>query len=86
MFGLARKVAGSAAIAGAALYATTNNSTCGPAVRQAYQKFMPTMDFPDLSEHNNCMAKVLTPKLYAKLRDLVSYMLGAFIGLFFDPP
>jgi len=27
------------------------------------------MDCPDLSDHNNCMAHVLTPKLYAKLRD-----------------
>lgn len=26
-------------------------------------------EFPDLSKHNNHMAKVLTPELYAKLRD-----------------
>ena len=26
-------------------------------------------DFPDLSKHNNFMAKVLTPEMYAKYRD-----------------
>ncbi|MCV4593436.1 hypothetical protein OFC51_30785, partial [Escherichia coli] len=26
-------------------------------------------EFPDLSSHNNHMAKVLTPELYAELRD-----------------
>lgn len=29
----------------------------------------PSMDYPDLREHNNLMAKHLTPRLYAKLRD-----------------
>ena len=27
-------------------------------------------DFPDLSKHNNWMAKVLTPQMYAKYRDV----------------
>jgi len=35
----------------------------------AYQNFTPAQDFPNLSGHNNCMAKVLTPQLYSKLRD-----------------
>ena len=30
------------------------------------------MDFADLSQHNNCMAKVLSPKMYSKLRDRVT--------------
>ncbi|NWZ93542.1 KCRM kinase, partial [Nesospiza acunhae] len=33
------------------------------------QKFSAEEEFPDLSKHNNHMAKVLTPALYAKLRD-----------------
>ncbi|XP_030921716.1 creatine kinase M-type-like, partial [Geospiza fortis] len=32
-------------------------------------KFSAEEEFPDLSKHNNHMAKVLTPALYAKLRD-----------------
>ena len=27
-------------------------------------------DFPDLTKHNNWMAKVLTPEMYAKYRDV----------------
>ena len=33
------------------------------------KKFTPKEDYPDLSKHNNHMAKVLTEDLYAKLRD-----------------
>ncbi|NXS90464.1 KCRM kinase, partial [Erpornis zantholeuca] len=33
------------------------------------QKFSAEEEFPDLSKHNNHMAKVLTPALYQKLRD-----------------
>lgn len=29
-------------------------------------------DFPDLSKHNNWMAKKLTPEIYAKLRDVTT--------------
>ncbi|NXR41081.1 KCRM kinase, partial [Zosterops hypoxanthus] len=32
-------------------------------------KFSAEEEFPDLSKHNNHMAKVLTPALYQKLRD-----------------
>eukprot|EP00493_Phyllostaurus_siculus_P027068 UN27414 len=70
MFALAKKVAATAAVAGATLYAGQSNPTCANVCRSAYQKFIPQMDFPDLSGHNNCMAKVLNPKLYAKLRDV----------------
>ncbi|KAM4527280.1 creatine kinase S-type, mitochondrial-like [Odontesthes bonariensis] len=31
--------------------------------------YPPSSDFPDLRKHNNCMAKFLTPAIYAKLRD-----------------
>lgn len=33
-------------------------------------KFPPLADFPDLSRHNNYMAKHLTEQVYAKLRDV----------------
>ncbi len=33
-------------------------------------KYPPSEDYPDLSKHNNHMAKNLTPEIYAKLRDL----------------
>ena len=32
--------------------------------------YKPSEDFPDLSKHNNWMAKVLTPEIYAKYRDV----------------
>ncbi|OXB50907.1 UNVERIFIED_CONTAM: hypothetical protein H355_007667 [Colinus virginianus] len=32
-------------------------------------KFSAEEEFPDLSKHNNHMAKVLTPELYKRLRD-----------------
>ena len=45
---------------------------CKSQVKKAYRQFMPCMDYPDLSKHNNCLSKVLTPQMYTKLRDLVS--------------
>ena len=36
------------------------------------QKLPPDEEYPDLSAHNNHMAKVLTPELYEKLRDRVT--------------
>lgn len=59
-----------AALAGAAYAAPAENS-CKQSIKQAYRRFMPMNDYPDLSKHNNCMANVLTPQLYAKLRDVV---------------
>nr|AAS72896.1 creatine kinase CK3 [Tethya aurantium] len=32
-------------------------------------KFPPSADYPDLSKHNNWMAKCITPEIYEKLRD-----------------
>lgn len=29
----------------------------------------PSADYPDLRKHNNCMASVLTPTIYGRLRD-----------------
>lgn len=59
-----------AALAGAAYAAPAENS-CKQNIKLAYRRFMPMNDYPDLSKHNNCMANVLTPQLYAKLRDVV---------------
>lgn len=36
------------------------------------KKYPAEEDFPDLSKHNNWMAKVLTPEMYAKYRDVVT--------------
>ncbi|OCT64934.1 hypothetical protein XELAEV_18041172mg [Xenopus laevis] len=41
----------------------------GNALNALKLKFSVEEEFPDLSAHNNHMAKVLTPELYAKLRD-----------------
>ena len=41
-------------------------------VKSAYKNFPADADFPDLSQHNNYMAKVLTKEIYAKLRDKVT--------------
>ena len=38
-------------------------------VKAAYKHFDPEEDFPDLSKHNNWMAKCLTKDIYKKLRD-----------------
>jgi creatine kinase len=38
-------------------------------IKPAYKKFNADDDYPDLSQHNNYMAKVLTKDIYAKLRD-----------------
>ena len=35
----------------------------------AWEKFPPMADYPDLRKHNNLMAKHLTPRVYAKLRN-----------------
>ena len=32
-------------------------------------KFPASADYPDLTKHNNWMAKCLTPEIYEKLRD-----------------
>lgn len=54
------------AYSGYSLYKT---GSCSAPLKNAYKKFMPLMDFPDLSQHNNCMASVLSPSMYNKLRD-----------------
>ncbi|EDO46231.1 predicted protein [Nematostella vectensis] len=38
-------------------------------VKSAYKQFSADDDFPDLSQHNNYMAKVLTKEIYRSLRD-----------------
>lgn len=40
--------------------------------RMSAKKLSPDLDFPDLSKHNNHMAKHLTREMYAKLRDVVT--------------
>lgn len=41
-------------------------------IKAAYKTFPAKDDFPDLSQHNNYMAKALTPKIYEKLRGKVT--------------
>lgn len=41
-------------------------------VRKAYKTFPAEQDFPDLSQHNNHMAKMLTKDIYKRLRDKVT--------------
>lgn len=51
--------------------------------------YKPSEDFPDLSKHNNWMAKCLTPKVYANLRDKVTpsgYTLDSAIQTGVDNP
>lgn len=40
--------------------------------RMSAKKLSPELDYPDLSKHNNHMAKHLTPEIYAKLRDVTT--------------
>jgi len=37
---------------------------------ECMKNYDPSEDFPDLSKHNNWMAKILTPEMYAKYRDV----------------
>ena len=55
---------------------------CVGSLKKAYRSFMPTSDFPDLSKHNNCLANHLTPTLYNKLRDLVSFCDIVLLNIF----
>ena len=64
---LGAAVVSGVAIAGYMLTSDGRNSIRAGA--SAYSRFPPSADFPDLSKHSNHMAKVLTPKIYAKLRD-----------------
>lgn len=41
-------------------------------IKAAYKTFPAKDDFPDLSQHNNYMAKALTPEIYEKLRGKVT--------------
>ena len=59
----------------------TAEKGCVGSLKKAYKAFMPTADFPDLSKHNNCLANHLTPTLYNKLRDLVSFSVFYFWNL-----
>jgi len=38
-------------------------------MKTAYKKYNPEMDYPNLTKHNNWMAKCLTKEMYAELRD-----------------
>ena len=53
------------------------------------KKYEAKDDFPDLSKHNNYMAKCLTPEIYAKLRDKTTpsgYTLDGVIQTGVDNP
>ena len=41
-------------------------------IKAAFKTFSAEDDFPDLSQHNNYMAKALTKEIYGKLRDKVT--------------
>lgn len=56
--------AAGALVIGIGLYKST--SGCGQTCKQ---NFVPLADYPDLRQYNNLMAKHLTPRLYAKLRN-----------------
>jgi hypothetical protein len=58
-------------------------------VKSAYKNFPANADYPDLSQHNNYMAKALTKEIYAKLRDKVTkngYTLDGVIQTGVDNP
>lgn len=58
-------------------------------IKPAYKTFSAEDDFPDLSTHNNYMAKALTKEIYAKLRDKATkngYTLDAVIQTGVDNP
>jgi len=76
-----KKLAVGSAVAGIAWYGSSSlisrpnfnaimKEPLDDSTRKAYQNFNSKKDFPDLSQHNNCMAKVLDANLYDKLRDL----------------
>jgi creatine kinase len=72
-FGISRvrltAVVGVSAAALAVILAARNQVDARTGVRRAYEKFSSMADFPDLRQHNNVMAKHLTPRVYSKLRD-----------------
>jgi len=58
-------------------------------LKAAYKKFSSDDDFPDLSQHNNYMAKALTKEIYSNLRDKVTkngYTLDDMIQTGVDNP
>lgn len=79
VFGVLRSPVALVLVGGAAVAGTVVGSrfrSCGSssndAGRSAYDKFSSIADYPDLKHHNNLMAKYLTPKLYAKLRNVAT--------------
>jgi len=67
LMGLAAASAGTAA-----LLAYNNEQMARCWSSNAHLKFPASSNFPDLSQHNNVMAKFLSPSMYAKLRDRVT--------------
>lgn len=68
-----------AAIGGASFVSLTSHAMCKEAecsgydsLNSARKKYPASEDYPDLSRHQNIMASVMTPRLYAKLRDRVT--------------
>ncbi|XP_006005418.1 creatine kinase S-type, mitochondrial [Latimeria chalumnae] len=49
-----------------------SHSDMNPRVFEQSKLYPPSADYPDLRNHNNCMANNLTPGLYAKLRDKIT--------------
>jgi len=74
---LTRGRVGAAALGGAALttaylYSNKNAQSARCWSSNAHLKFPASCNYPDLSKHNNVMAKYLTPAMYAQLRDRVT--------------
>ena len=67
-----KRLLGAAAITGTVIagYVLTRDGK-SPIVAgaTAYSRFPPSADYPDLTKHSNHMSKVLSAKIYAKLRD-----------------
>lgn len=51
---------------------TSTTKDQSPPIRDAYTKFAPNSDYPDLKGHNNIMSQFLSPDLYKKLRNKIT--------------
>uniref|UniRef100_A0A3B3RX67 Creatine kinase S-type, mitochondrial n=1 Tax=Paramormyrops kingsleyae TaxID=1676925 RepID=A0A3B3RX67_9TELE len=56
---------------GAGSFATSylRGDSANVTAQEKTKLYPPSADFPDLRQHNNCMASALTPAIYSKLRD-----------------
>jgi len=69
---LGAAIAGAGAVGTIALYTNSNKQEARCWSSTGHLKFPASSNYPDLSQHNNIMAEVLTPAMYAELRDKVT--------------